>query len=346
MKRIFLHIGNPKTGTTAIQRFLHENTGTLAAAGLLVPRTGLAGGVHSMFSQALGVPSMLNPATMPDAQTLRRDLFAEITAHPAEKIIISSEFFAAAQHLGPVLKFFTEPGFEVKILIYLRRHDYMFESMFAQFERMVQTNPGWDFDINSYTLYQLCRTPEMFEYLATLRRWQSVFGANAVIVRPYEAAQNQPDIFADFLAAMGVTESLRFTRPEIVHPSLTQETLYAARKIRAAGLPDEIKRKMLKAVFETDTATKGQRFFSPAMRHIVVQKYAASYKTIAQDFLGRADGRLFLEPAPTPADKPVNAGRPDPEIVMEKLVKAALGLVEAPEMEFPAEWLAALTKAG
>lgn len=296
MKKLFLHIGYPKTGTSGIQRFLTTNAAALEQAGLLYPKTGILNHAHFLLHFSLDIFPELCPVPIPPAETLRAQLREEIDASPCQAAVISSEFFVTGRDIQKIRSFFSD--YEVKIIIYLRRHDYMFELAFSQSEMTVQ-DPPWEQDICSYTLYQMCTPLIPYDYLTTLQQWKAVFGPDSLIIRPYEKLQNQPDLFADFLDSMGIANSPAYVRPGLVNSSMGPQTLYALRQVRKSGLPHAAKDKIVKRLLASDKNTQTQRLFSPAMRTAVVKKYMPSYYAIAKNFMGRENGRLFEDPLPS-----------------------------------------------
>ncbi|MGV6852729.1 MAG: hypothetical protein ACWA5R_11220, partial [bacterium] len=53
MKKVILHIGTPKTGTSSIQRWLYQHSETLLELGILYPRTGRQGVAHHLIARVI-----------------------------------------------------------------------------------------------------------------------------------------------------------------------------------------------------------------------------------------------------------------------------------------------------
>ena len=94
---IYLHIGMPKTGTTALQNFLRVNSGGLSDLGLHYMAAGRSrpGGKGNLpishnrivFDIAQGGPMQ---------ETIRADIAAEYTSNSADVCLVSSEMLYTA----------------------------------------------------------------------------------------------------------------------------------------------------------------------------------------------------------------------------------------------------------
>ena len=96
VRRVFLHIGAPKTGTTALQTRLQRNAATLSEHGVLVPM-GEQGSGRRPAGLVLRAALELSGVTLGQRpETLAgegRRLVEQVTASPYETTIISHEAF-------------------------------------------------------------------------------------------------------------------------------------------------------------------------------------------------------------------------------------------------------------
>ena len=94
MKKLILHIGRHKSGTTAIQRFLRKNGDFLTSNGFYYPQTGTRGAAHHEISEPMQRRyTRQNKQFSPDSNPLLAQLRDEIAAADQQKIILSSEAF-------------------------------------------------------------------------------------------------------------------------------------------------------------------------------------------------------------------------------------------------------------
>ncbi len=313
--RLYLHIGYPKTGTTSLQKFFVQNERHLQRQGILYPRTGRLYNAHYLFNFAMGIGAFDTTITVPTLNNLRQDLVKEITSSGCNVIIISSEYFITSPNLTIIRDFFS--GFDTTVVVYLRRHDYAFESGFAQSEKTAPT-PPWGADIDSYVLYSIMANVVPYDYLHTLLRWQDIFGVQNIIVRPFEKEQNLPDLFSDFLASLNIAEDPAFVRFHPENLSIDLETILTLRCVRELNLPNEAKNK-LKTIILNQKTNGSNRFLSANMRKIIIQKYEPSYKIIARKFLNRPNGELFVNLKPT---KDSSIETPNASAVTKRLIGA------------------------
>lgn len=293
MTRIFLHIGYPKTGTTSLQAFFAGNRDALKERGWLFPLTGMRGHAHYDLNYCLNIANFGEEPTQ-DAQFLKASLNEEIASSGCENVIISSEAFVAAKSVEPVKEFFS--SHDLYAVVYLRRHDNAVESAYSQSVRLT-VMPPWGPTIDSFALYQmggLNTVPQ--DYLATLEKWAAVLGRDHIIVRPFEAEQNKPDLFADFLRTLRIEDGSHFLRPEHgKNASLSYETIMVIDCVMRASIDPDKKRELVDLLAAADTCEQRTRLLSPALRNSITTKYKASYAAIAREFMARKNGVLFFE---------------------------------------------------
>ncbi|MGB1213127.1 MAG: hypothetical protein ACPG4X_07145 [Pikeienuella sp.] len=123
-KRVWLHIGVPKSGTSALQRYLGDHADALRAQGLtyLAPKRKKSGNDLAIALNR-GRDSL---------RKLSDDLCHQIETCPTDQAILSSEMFYGIEpsvilEALPALR-----GRDVQVLVYLRRQDKYLESKYIQ----------------------------------------------------------------------------------------------------------------------------------------------------------------------------------------------------------------------
>lgn len=164
MRRLILHIGNRKVGSTSLQHILSKNPDALAAAGLYYPRMGRGqtGEAHHniayQFSEQYG-------ARLNAGRGLLQDIIAEAEAQPLQTIVISTEALSLltrheVENLAAQLPWPTE------VVLYLRRHDLWMHSKFNQHIKFGR----WSLNIEEHLAKQF----ERDHFLALIERWRGV----------------------------------------------------------------------------------------------------------------------------------------------------------------------------
>ncbi len=130
---IHIHAGLPKTGSTALQKFLYQNRFLLRPAGLLVPETGMTegGAHHPFFFEAGG----LNPF---ERSAAVNDLEAEIRDSGARAVLLSSEFVYGVLRwgfAGKALRRLRRRGFELRFHVFIRPQTDFAVSAYPEFLR-------------------------------------------------------------------------------------------------------------------------------------------------------------------------------------------------------------------
>lgn len=133
-KRLFVHVGYPKTGTSTIQRAFDAERGFLLAShGLLYPESCLARpefGHHNIYWEATGDP-LFNPSN-----GRLEDLLSEVRRMDPEQVLVSSESLVTllVEDPGYFRHAFAESlaAFDLTVVIAVRRLDEHVEASFRQ----------------------------------------------------------------------------------------------------------------------------------------------------------------------------------------------------------------------
>jgi hypothetical protein len=234
-RTLYLHVGMPKTGSTAIQNYLYLNRESLNQQGFYYPLT-----IHEIMGteaylssrgadlvSAYPVPentsllfyqNVFNARWYETGQSEEADMiFADIAKNDSPRVLFSGEaigvmpdfyfLYKKTPTRSPELrrtqrKEYLEKvrrhfsDFDVKVLVYLRRQDEFMESFYAQLFK--------EYIFIDFTIDDLeDRLP--MDYYKAISEIADVFGKPNVIVRPFEAGQLlDGDLLADFCFTVGI----------------------------------------------------------------------------------------------------------------------------------------------
>lgn len=264
--QLYLHVGLPKTGTTAIQQFLFHNREVLKQSGILYPDTALHWCQHVPLVKALISPrfsdAIFNEAVERiDAADWLNSVAADSLSNHWSTVILSSEFFWAAPAMQSPLEYHQDNPAnltcleeairlyrdalaifdDIKVIFFLRRQDKWLESFFNQ-----QLKNG--FPIPSEQELLPARIYLLYE--KNLALWAKYFGEENLIVYTFE--ETGSDIVGNFCTIVGIEpdESL-FNRETdgAVNPRLSSCGLRIMRK----AIEKNVSREMLEQLGEVLT---------------------------------------------------------------------------------------------
>ena len=198
--RLILHIGANKTGTSAIQNYMLRNREYLLERGLLWPQTGLVGVAHYGLASWLGFSHELDRLGESELAKARHSFREEVKQSGAETVLVSCEHFMLDRDVGPVRAFFD--GFEVEVIVVLRRHDSWWPSLWAQAIKTV-ANPPWGRSFESYYAFQAGGSGQHLGFRRLIETWEAQF-PGAVRAIPYEQVQMPQGVVPAFLAQAGL----------------------------------------------------------------------------------------------------------------------------------------------
>ncbi|MEH3146328.1 MAG: hypothetical protein PGN34_13480 [Methylobacterium frigidaeris] len=193
MKKVYIHIGTPKTGTTSIQAFLRSNRKRLIDENIVISEVS---GVKK--SDRLSEIARGNFSLCSDIEAESKKYSDDVTFIFSDEQI--SVDFARLDQIETLKKFMSAIFDEVKVVCYLRRQDELALSSYPAYIKRGGTekfdfelSPGWKNFIN---------------YEIFLERWETVFGRDALIIRKFgpQYIKNN-DVVSDFCKIIAVDMS-------------------------------------------------------------------------------------------------------------------------------------------
>ena len=225
-KTVYLHIGAPKTGTSALQSALVRNRPWLQQRGFAYPASDSdaqaeAGRITSGNGFALA--KYMNPKSdvMPNANiaAIWAHTRREIDAAPGN-VLYSSEFFF---FMDPErLQLFAEDlrsmGVGLKIILWLRN---ITEHALSAYNQVVKRHK----QVNDFETF--CRTEYRANFLAVLRHCHTAVAREDVIVGSYD--DNRTALFASFCRDLGIDATGVTEIAETINRSLSRYELEVIR---------------------------------------------------------------------------------------------------------------------
>lgn len=196
--RLILHIGLPKTGTSAIQAYLARNRAALRLMGVRYPKALLpghegAGGCpkHRAVVQAITGGDAL--AAQMRAAVAARARLSRTTVLSAEELSAPDPAIATA--VAPLAE-----EFDCRVVIFLRRQDEWALSVFRQ--AVMDADPATAAGLAAWLARPEIR--RRFDFDTLLGYWEQAFGQAAISVRLYP---HHLPIIPGFLGAAGLPAS-------------------------------------------------------------------------------------------------------------------------------------------
>lgn len=178
MKRIFLHIGQPKCGTTAIQRAFAEHSDSAENRTVYYPRKGRY--VRKLVAHHNLAYELYAPKSFLPARGSWADLEEEVRSTGADNILLSSEAFRRFLANTVAAKFRKHfADYDCKVILYLRpQWDYI-ESGYNQLLR---------FGRHSGTISEFYKEQgaKITEYKGIVTAWGKAIGHENIICLPFD----------------------------------------------------------------------------------------------------------------------------------------------------------------
>lgn len=197
MRKCFLHVGPPKSGTSAIQAALKDNLHMLSQHGIFVPESGQRrSGSHYHLAHALAD----EPMPMHKGGDILLEFERELDKTSDAPVLISSEYFwlflskpSTGERIVERLK---RLGLDVTVLFYARNQAQRLNSAYVQSVKSVRLDKSFEAFLNS----ALKR-----DSTSGYGRWLDIAGNLGVglVARPFTASALKDGLVRDFLATVG-----------------------------------------------------------------------------------------------------------------------------------------------
>lgn len=315
VKRVYLHIGRHKTGTTAIQYALDHAPEALGEAGFVYPLASSSSD-HAYLARWLNPVLMKNsaPADVESARQAVEQLLSYLQ-NIDRNVILSSE---GLQDVPPenLIKMFSE--YDVKIIMYLREQAVYLASAYQQ-----DVKAGIEsHDFVKWVLKFL--PPAICSYSLWLDEWISVFGEENVILRVYDRdLMADGDILTDFLSIFEIDPA---PFKEIIttdaNPSIKGALLEAKRRMNLLGYNiNELHHATYGALRDLPNQMAQYRGLidcDPEVIKTLREQYVKDNRKISEKYFGRSE--LFpLRPFPNEPPPAEDAVKAATNLIVERI---------------------------
>lgn len=314
---LLLHIGMPKTGTTALQHFFRKNDELLKEYGWAYPDTKKI--LDERFPPYSPImyfpPDFLQTRYVTNGLALFTNwvfdtnspqwnyLWEYLEKELENRNVILSDEDIYIQDTEKIICEVKKKYSNVKIIIYLRRQDLLADSYWNQLIK-------GDYSKNFDEYIEECVNAESYDfyYLKKLDAICDLVGKDNLIVRPYEKKQfrgTRNDIFSDFLEAIGL--EIEWNRVQEIQGRINERlegNFFAIKKIlnKLAEFDSGISFEQYRHYFTYISRKLGKKpdrlegyFKTEKDRINFLEKFQEQNRIIARKYLGNQDGILFYD---------------------------------------------------
>jgi len=293
-RKVVLHIGMPKTGTTTIQFFLANNAEALAANGCLYPSTGQLHHAHHPLAAllldrrpGLGWVDSLVPAVDP---ALLQQLKREIRGSACSTVVISTELFSFMRDTRKAIESFSE--YDLRILFFIRRQDYWLESLCRQ---EMKTGTYSQADPQEFIETRLWEA----DYLEYLERWGKYLDEAKLKVVLLDRRLASAPVQQRFLSACDIDWSDAYSINRDENTKLTQECLHflinSPQKDRIDEFHAHVDEALERYSQKHPDPPEYGWLLSPEQRRGILERVHERNALLAKRFLDDEEAKLFLD---------------------------------------------------
>lgn len=286
---LLIHIGLPKTGTTYIQNLLFSNRDELSKQGVLYPLAGLNGTGHASLSS-----NYVSKKTKKEYQKhniltrtqkpliIRDNILYEIeqSKKTPHTIIISAESLALTDYeCAAEFAQHYQPYFNTRVIAYLRRQDYLAESLRSQnylvnFATYNSQSPFIEYNLN-------------YNFFLCLEAWEKSFGRKAISLIEYPEKQMIGVLKSSAIKTFNLPKNLN-SGAERINQRLNRDVLeyirFHTNLIYNDGNYFRIIRRLEKYSKEYPSKKECHNFFSPQERSEIIEIHRNSNEQLSKKY--------------------------------------------------------------
>ena len=296
-KKIVLHLGANKTGSSAVQRFLALNVAALREQGIIVPDAQFRVADSVQGAHVFSFEQLFRAE---NGRELLEDAIAGIhrAAPEATTILLSAENLAASQKAPALFEQLSETH-DIRAIIYVRRQDDYILSAWQQWNSKVLTD---------FWAWALASVGTLGNWRHYLERWETVVPRQSITVRVFERDRLEGgDVIADFHRLLGTSLPLdQLAYPDsIVNPSFSHAVmdLVKGNDLIFENVHDN-------GFYNLVSSLTGDRFVKKGressltfkQRTALLQRYAPSNRWVRDHYFPQGPDELFMAPRPSDYD--------------------------------------------
>jgi hypothetical protein len=289
---LYLHIGTWKTGSSTIQHNLYKQRGELKKEGFFYlckeDKMVVSDGKMRHFTSLEN--EFIRKSRKKLSAILERHQGKEYTYISSAEEYSGSPFMgfknagAVAKNLNEIMKGF---DLDAKVIVYLRRQDRFFESLYQQSIRLGESHSFEEF-------YEQFDETD-FNWLYLLDSYSEVFGKQNVIVRRYHPKYlpEENSLIRDFGRVIGSRMLSEFSTTQSKNKGYSRDTLEITRIMNKYFEGEE--RYQLRKLFDRigfKNPLEGYTFFTKSAREQFLERYKDQNRQIAASYLNE-EGDLF-----------------------------------------------------
>ncbi|MCR5101164.1 MAG: hypothetical protein K6B41_07390 [Butyrivibrio sp.] len=223
MKTLYLHVGTPKTGTTAVQTFLYDNKEILLKNNFIYEKMPYhyidasdRRNAHFLFKYIYNNDRSVNKEAfekrLAEGYEIIKGWFEKV-----DNVFLTDEaawnvLNTEGRDFMPSVKSFADSvGAQVKVIIYVRRQDDYLESWYKQKIRDGLSQSTWEEVAGNIP------NAIALDYYKIIRLIANTIGSENIIVRRYDRnsfAGKDGTIFSDFMEVLGLDYTDEYKLPE------------------------------------------------------------------------------------------------------------------------------------
>lgn len=281
-KKLILHIGTHKTGTTALQNFCMINYELLKKYDIdYLPQDTIWGGHHNLGwafrGNAVAIEKYCN---YKDVGVLNH-LKSSIENSSCSKILLSSEnFFLMDDKKFAKLFFDTFKDYNIKVLVYLREQSDFLESWYYELVRA-------DYCCLSESFEEFIKNPRYeLDYFEILFKWMKFIGKDNIEVISYSEVKKHNLLYFSFLNYLGVNAINEFKLPNSTNERVNYTQLLEILEINKKGLELEVRNELVRNVIMNKDLQKLENisFIDNKIKSNITNKYFSSNKKLKELF--------------------------------------------------------------